>query len=107
VRTRQIEDLLRFYGAIGIELVREQHGKGPVHYACLMGDAVFEIYPTSDDAPADATTRLGFTVENLTALINALKSIGVEMVTEPKQTEWGYRAVARDPDGRSVELVQR
>ena len=70
LKTRQLDELRRFYGLLRIELTEEQHGKGPVHYAGRVGDAVLEIYPLpGDDVPADATTRLGFTVEDLTGVI--------------------------------------
>jgi hypothetical protein len=33
LKTRQVEQLRLFYQTLGVELVQEQHGKGPVHYA--------------------------------------------------------------------------
>jgi len=103
-----LNSLRTFYAALGIEFTEEQHGDGPVHYAGRLGDVVFEIYPLSEDGPvADATTRLGFSVENMTKVVAALQTLGVAVVSPPQSTEWGCRAVVRDPDGRAVELYQR
>jgi hypothetical protein len=86
----------------------ERHGKGPAHFAGRVGDAVLEIYPlSSNDTPVDTTTRLGLTVDNLAGAVQAVRVTGPAVVTEPQATEWGFRAVVRDPDGRSVELYQR
>src|SRR5262245_34215212 len=89
LKTRQVDDLLRFYGTLGIPLTQEQHGNGPVHFAGRVGDVVFEVYPLSDHDPsADATTRLGFAVENLAEVVQALRSLGAPVVSEPRPTPW-------------------
>lgn len=108
LKTRQVDALRRFYGSLGIELVEEQHGKGPVHFAGRVGDVVLEVYPLPEDGtPADASTRLGFAVARLAEVIEALKALDTPVVTEPQATQWGFRTVVRDPDGRAVELYQR
>jgi lactoylglutathione lyase len=106
VKTRQIENLLIFYRALGIEFVEERHAKGPLHYAGKLGEIVFELYPVMGDDPVEATVRLGFGVPKLSEAIAALRSSGASVVSEPKVTDWGTRAVVRDPDGRIVELYQ-
>ena len=106
LKTRQVEQLRLFYQALGIELTEERHGKGPVLFAGRAGDVVIEVYPLPDDGtPIDSSTRLGFTVENLTDVVQALQSIGTKIVTAPQETAWGFQAVVRDPDGRAVELT--
>jgi len=108
LKTRQIERVCLFYGTLGIQFAKEQHGSGPVHFAGQAGDVVVEVYPLLDDGSAvDTSTRLGFAVANLPEIMRALEGIGIEIITRPKQTAWGFRGVVRDPDGRSVELVQR
>jgi lactoylglutathione lyase len=108
LKTRQVDALRMFYGSLGIELAQEQHGQGPVHFAGQVGDVVLEVYPLPDDCtPADATTRLGFGVARLVEVVEALKSHDTPIVTEPRTTQWGFRAVVRDPDGRTVELYER
>jgi predicted enzyme related to lactoylglutathione lyase len=108
LKTRQVERLRTFYNALGIELAEEQHGKGPIHYAGRAGELVLELYPLPDDGSSvDTTTRLGFSVENLAGVVEAIQATGAPVLTSPQETPWGYRAVVRDPDGRAVELYQR
>jgi hypothetical protein len=108
LKTQQIGRLRTFYAALGIALSEERHGGGPMHYAGRVGDVVLEIYPLPEAvAVADATTRLGFVVEKLVEVIDALQAIGATVVHKPQPTDWGVRVVVRDPDGRAVELYQR
>jgi hypothetical protein len=107
LKTRQIDLLRDFYTTLGIDFTEEQHGKGPVHYAGKVGEVVIEIYPLpAEETWPDKTTRLGFTVANLGLTLEALEAIGTRVVTKPHRTEWGLRAVVRDPDGRAVDLIQ-
>ena len=107
LKTPQVEKLRVFYQALGVELAEERHGSGPLHYAGKIGDAVLEIYPLADEgAAADTTTRLGFAVDRLVEVVQALREAGTVIASEPRQTAWGLRAVVRDPDGRAIELYQ-
>jgi catechol-2,3-dioxygenase len=108
LKTRQVENLRAFYRALGIDLAEEQHGKGPIHYAGRIGAVVLEVYPLPEDGtPTDTTTRLGFTIEKLAEATQRLQALGISVPGNPQATEWGYRVVVRDPDGRAVELYER
>lgn len=104
VRTERLEMLVDFYHALGMRFVAEQHGRGPLHYSAVLEETVLEIYPALKPDEVDASTRLGFRVEGLARIIETLRAAGATIVADPKQTEWGERAVVRDPDGRAVEL---
>jgi predicted enzyme related to lactoylglutathione lyase len=107
LKTHQQTRLQTFYTALGIAFTEEQHGDGPLHFAAHIGELVLEIYPLPADAgPADTTTRLGFSVPELDEKVRLLEVAGATVVSRPKATEWGYRAIVRDPDGRAVELTQ-
>jgi lactoylglutathione lyase len=118
LKTRQVEQLRAFYETLGVDLVEEQHGKGPVHFVGRAGAVVIEVYPLPDEgslvdsstrlgfARVDSSTRLGFAVENVAEVIRVLEETGTKIVTPPKETAWGFQAVVKDPDGRSVELTQ-
>jgi predicted enzyme related to lactoylglutathione lyase len=105
LKTYSLDNLKDFYAALGITFVEEKHGEGPTHYAGFVGDLVLELYPLPASAgPADASTRLGFEVPDLDAAVRSLEASGAVVVRGPGETEWGRRAVVRDPDGRMVEV---
>lgn len=107
LKTHQVEQLRAFYQNLGVDLIEEQHGKGPVHFAGRASAVVIEVYPLLDyGSPVDSSTRLGFVVENVADVIRALEGIGTKIVMPPKETAWGFQAVVKDPDGRSVELTE-
>jgi hypothetical protein len=106
LKTRQMDNLRVFYEALGVELAEEKHGNGPVHYAGQIGEAILEVYPLPNGDAADTRTRLGFAVEKLAEVVQALRNVGVVVAREPQRTAWGLRAVVRDPDGRAVELYE-
>lgn len=102
-----IERLRAFYLLLGLEFEREQHGRGPAHYAAQLGDAVLEIYPQPSASSADVSAvRLGFDVAWIDAVLDPLLAAGGSLVTAPQETQQGIVAVVRDPDGRKVELVE-
>jgi lactoylglutathione lyase len=108
LKTHQVGQLRAFYQTLGVDLVEEKHGKGPVHFAGRVGDIVIEVYPFPEDGNlVDSSTRLGFVVENVAEVIRAHEGIGTKIVMPPKETAGGLQAVVKDPDGRSVELTQR
>ncbi len=85
IYTGQLEACREFYVELGLPLVREQHGSGPVHYAAeLTGGLVIEFYPGHLDR-ATGRLRLGFTV------------IGGDL--EPGDH------ILTDPDGRTVVVT--
>lgn len=110
IKTRQLDRLKEFYAALGIDFTQERHGAGPLHYAGRVGAIVLEVFPLpgdgGDGGAADTTTRLGFAVPDVDAAVRALGAAGATVVAPPRGTEWGYRAVVRDPDGRAVELCR-
>lgn len=102
LRTLRLEDMRMFYSALGARFESERHGNGPKHYAATLGDDfVLELYPCAEGALPDPGLRLGVEVNNMA---KALCSIGQSVA--PRQTQWGLRALVRDPDGRTVELVE-
>lgn len=68
---------------------------------------MLEIYPAKSKDEVDVTTRLGFVIKDATSVLGTMRLSDVEIISDLKQTKWGLRAVARDSDGRTVELVQR
>jgi lactoylglutathione lyase len=102
LRTSRLEDLRRFYSDLGAKFQREKHGNGPEHYAATISDdLVLELYPILNGAMPDNGLSLGFKVDDMEKI---LRSLG--QTATPRNTPGGLRAVVRDPDGRTVELLQ-
>ena len=105
-----MEATLAFYRALGLAFTEEQHGNGPVHHSCDMGGTVLEIYPGTDgnapDRRAGGATMLGFRVASIDATLVDLQKLGASVITPPRDSQWGRRAVVADPDGRAVEITQ-
>ncbi|MGB3761196.1 MAG: VOC family protein [Rivularia sp. (in: cyanobacteria)] len=49
--------------------------------------------------------RLGFRVASVDQTIEELQAIETVIVSSPKDSQWGRRAVVIDPDGYKIELV--
>ena len=107
LRTPNPEALLPFYNALGLEFEREQHGSGPVHFSCEMGEVVLEIYPPKkNQTEAEFTSpMLGFHVDSLEETLEKLREIGVDcggIYTSNTET----LCSVRDFDGRRVHLSE-
>jgi lactoylglutathione lyase len=108
LRTTRIDACLEFYQRLGLAMVEEKHGKGPVHYSSSLNGITVEIYPETQnnytESRAQRTLRLGFTVESLAATLESLEALGATVLKLPSVTQWGRLAVVLDPDGREVEI---
>jgi lactoylglutathione lyase len=103
LRSPDIERAAAFYSRLGLRFDKHRHGNGPEHFAAELGDAVFELYPSSPDGPSTLGTRIGFRV---TSLDSILAGLGDAIIAPAKNSEWGRRAVIADPDGHRVELLE-
>jgi lactoylglutathione lyase len=62
----------------------------------------------ADEVAPPARAALWLYCDDVDAEIEALRSAGVEVLTEPEDTEWGERvASVVDPDGNEVFVGQR
>jgi lactoylglutathione lyase len=108
LRASDVDKTLKFYEAVGISFVQEQHVSGPIHYSCEMDSIIIEIYPgqpgTAPDRKNGGSTTLGFRVVALDSILAAVQHMGAKLLTNPKDSPWGRRAVVEDPDGRAIEL---
>ncbi len=104
LRSANIESAKEFYSLLGMSFTEEQHGKGPRHYATIIGSMVLEIYPCQSGL-SESPLRIGFRVPALDRTIDAIRSRGMRILHEAGDTPWGRRAVVEDPDGNCVELT--
>jgi predicted enzyme related to lactoylglutathione lyase len=106
IRSPDVDRSARFYELLGLVFTKHAHGTGPQHYAAELGSAVFEIYPRTDEKDSTSRTRLGFRVANVDQTITKLQQSGAKIISPPKDTSFGRRAVVDDPDGHRIELTQ-
>lgn len=104
LRSTQLQSTQRFYEALGLSFVDEQHGQGPAHVsATTPSGIVFELYPLPKGEELDTSTRgvrLGFRLEGVDAAVKAAVLAGGDLMSRDDT-----RAVLRDPDGRKVEVM--
>jgi lactoylglutathione lyase len=105
LRVADLDRAASFYSRLGLKFTRHRHGKGPEHLSAEMGGAVFELYPLTADGPASTGARVGFKVGSVEAVLAALMEFPGVILTPAQDSEWGRRAVVKDPDGHRVELV--
>ena len=104
--SRDPERLAAFYERLGLTFLRHRHGVGAEHHAAEMGGGfVFEIYPAKPDE-AETRVRLGLRTASVDRAVAELAAQGVIIVSKPRDSEWGRRAVVADPDGNRVELTE-
>ena len=107
LRSPDLVQAAAFYSRLGLQFTRHQHGSGPEHFAAELSGGVFELYPLTADGPSTLGTRIGFSVPSLDTTIAALNDYPAAVISPPKDSEWGRRAVVADPDGHRVELLQQ
>lgn len=57
--------------------------------------------------PSKSPFMINFRVENLTALVAALREEGVTLIGEPIEEEFGKFAWVMDPEGNKIELWEQ
>lgn len=72
------------------------------------GYNVFSFFNNNSEylKPSTKDVMLNFIVKDLFALLEVLKSEGVEMVGEPMDEEYGKFGWIMDPEGNKIELWQ-
>jgi len=106
LRSADITRAAEFYTRLGLRFIQHRHGKGAEHFAADLPGGVFELYTQTADSPTTLGTRIGFSVPSVDAVIAALTEYPAAVVSAPKDSEWGRRAVVADPDGHRVELIE-
>jgi lactoylglutathione lyase len=104
LRSMDVTRASAFYRALGLPMTRHEHG-GAAHYAAEVGGCVLEIYPPKEGGAPTSAARLGFEVASVDELLPAVLVLGAELVKAPHDSPFGRRAVVRDLDGHSVDLV--
>ena len=108
LRSVNPERLAAFYSVLGLEFEKHQHGKGPWHFASeLANGGVLEIYPQRSADDFTSAMRLGFGVESVDKAVEQLRKHGAMVISGPKDSPWGRRAILRDIEGHTIELIMQ
>lgn len=102
IRCRDLDRSRAFHEALGMAFAREQHGRGPLHYACRLGTVVLELYPATGEA--SAPIRIGLRVRDVRNTLAAAKAAGGTVVRDHTDAD-EPSAVVRDPDGHEIALT--
>ena len=105
LRSPDIERAAFFYREMGLLFTRHRHGSGPEHYTAEVDGIVFEVYPLSPQSIPTTGTRIGFRVNSVDQVFELLVKAGAIVIAPPTDSEWGRRAVIKDLDGHTVELI--
>lgn len=110
VRSHRLDDVRKFYEAIGLVFAEEQHGSGPPHLAAtLASGGVFELYPAvageGVERGSTGDVRLGFCVTDVASVVSSVTAGGGTVVSDVTTRGDGLAAVVADPEGRRVEIT--
>jgi catechol 2,3-dioxygenase-like lactoylglutathione lyase family enzyme len=75
LRVADLEISRSFYSHLGLDLVPEKHGAGPLHYSCTLQETILEIYPYTDADTRGGRLRFGLHVQ--AQAIDRLRSSGL------------------------------
>ena len=106
IRVADLERSASFYRSMQMPLTKESHGAGPDHYSVDLGGVVMELYPRRSEAEATTQTRIGLVVEKLDDVLAVCQASGGQLIAAAKDSPWGRRAIVKDPDGHTIELVE-
>jgi len=97
LRCNNLETTKVFYEKLGLEFIKEKHGKGVEHYSTYVGEMVLELYPLKDKFQIEQS-RLGFRVEP-----SCLENLKNDIISQYEFNGQNI-VVVQDPDGRKIEL---
>jgi lactoylglutathione lyase len=105
IRSHDVNESVLFYQKLGLNFIKHQHGSRLEHFASEGSLITFEIYPCTLEASTTTATRLGFQVDSVDDIVQELEKSGAPIISSPKDSPWGRRAIVVDPDGHKIELT--
>ncbi len=107
IRSKDIDRAATLYtGLLGLLMTKHSHNGGVEHYTSNVDGFIFEIYPLLEGQIPTTNTRIGFLIDTVDEYISDLVASGIEIVKEPYDSEWGRRAIIKDWDGHTIELLK-
>lgn len=102
IYARDVEKSLQFYTALGLYFKQEQHGAGPKHHSCQMGDLALEIYPSDANSVTGCAGMIGISVTDLDDIGLPLEAMEPHVRSPIAPFGNGRRCIVNDPDGWRV-----
>ncbi len=108
IHVKELERSIRFYrDVLRFTLDAEEEGMAYFSIGCESKKVSLMLHLTDEPEPTDHGIGLDFKVNDVEALITAIKEMGAVIVQEPIEREWGVKeAVIADPDGYKLWVVE-
>lgn len=110
---RNVDETLRFYGVLGIEVAFRLHnddGSLMLVYLHVSGDRFIEIFPGGPDPDPDreqSFRHICLLTEDIGAAVERLRENDAPVDSEPLLgLDGNLQAWTHDPDGNQIELMQ-
>ena len=101
--------MLRFYSELGLAFDTVSVRQGTQYFRSFIGTIEFMIYEVSKDLKSKyPACQFTFEVQNLLEIVAKLNVVeGVTIILDPTLMPDGHKCILTDPDGHSVELVEK
>lgn len=108
INTAHPEEMLQFYGRLGLEFECRQISKGGQCHRAFLGPVELTLYESKTPPTAHRPDlQLTFRIKSLEqACADLAKIKGVECLMDPTLLPDGNKAILLDPDGRAIELIE-
>jgi catechol 2,3-dioxygenase-like lactoylglutathione lyase family enzyme len=115
--TGNLDRTLKFYmEIIGFRIIQRMNpGRPPIGEIVFieLGGTMIEVFSIKEPAPSSEETwrtgcrKFALEVDDLDKTVEYLKTKGIELSEEVMSVENLKRAEIKDPDGLSIEIIQR
>ncbi len=108
INSDQPDNLVQFYSVIGFQFQSKNVDKGTLVWKGSMPGIELEVFGITESyASRSPSVQFSFQVSDVNSIIEKIRPMGVQIMMEPLQMSTGTMCFLMDPDGRSVELLQK
>ncbi|MFN9067005.1 MAG: VOC family protein, partial [Bdellovibrionales bacterium] len=108
INSNQPENLVQFYSALGFNFSLKNVDKGSKIWSGHLNKIEMEIFGIPESfSVRSPSVQFSFQVHNIEKIVETIRPMGVQIMMEPLQVAAGVMCFLMDPDGRSVELLER
>ena len=108
INTDQPDNLVRFYSVIGFQFQSKNVEKGSLVWKGSIPGIELDIFGITESFTSRSpSVQFSFQVSDVNSIIEKIRPMGVQIMMEPLAISAGTVCFIMDPDGRSVELLQK